>query len=177
MGDTQGYRIHSAETWRHARDDYLTGFSAEEVCSRYDMGLSAFRARARREGWRRVDQSDPDIVVEDLSVLPDAGLADMVRTAWKRMSAAILLGRGVEAGRWQRIHDALHLRAADEAEARHRESLSAARQSGRPVDAAAPWPRLTATGENVHDVHANFLEDALAVDEVDAPARTATPPP
>jgi len=177
MSDTQGYRIHSAETWIQARDDYLTGFSADEVCARYDMGLSAFRARARREGWRRVDQSDPDVVIEDLSILPDAGLTDMVRAAWKRMSAAILLGRGVEAARWQRIHDALHLRAADEAEARHRETLSAARQAGRPMDAATPWPRLTAAGENVHDVHPNFPDAVSLTDKVDAPARTATPPP
>lgn len=173
MSETQGYRIHSAEVWRQARDDYLTGFSAEEVCSRYDMGLSAFRARARREGWRRIDQSDPDIVVEDLSVLPDAGLADMVRTAWKRMASAILMGRGVEAARWQRIHDALHLRAADEAEAQHRETLSAARQAGHPVNAATPWPRLTAAGENVHDVHANFLDG----NDLDRNSRNGQPNP
>ena len=50
-----GRRVRSEDAWDRARDDYATGASAPDVCDRHDLGLSAFRKRAREEGWRRRD--------------------------------------------------------------------------------------------------------------------------
>ena len=55
------YRVRSQQIWDLARDDYLAGEPARIVCRRYDLGLSAFRIRARKAGWRRQDQDDPDL--------------------------------------------------------------------------------------------------------------------
>ena len=49
------YRVRSQEIWDLARDDYLAGKPARIVCRRYDLGLSAFRIRARKGEWRRGD--------------------------------------------------------------------------------------------------------------------------
>ena len=56
---TEPYRIREAAIWAQARTDYLSGLSAEAVCRRHDLGLSAFRRRARKYGWRRSDQVEP----------------------------------------------------------------------------------------------------------------------
>lgn len=160
MTDTaDGYRIRSDDAWSAARSDYLAGFTAPEVCARHDVGLSALRRRARVEGWRRADQDDPEILVEDLETLPDAGLAELVRQAWKRFALAIVAGRAADAVRWQRIHAALHALAQAEAEADHRDAFAAAQQAQTPPDRrGAPWPRLRPSGENVHDVHPEFAD-------------------
>ena len=44
---TDAYRIREAAVGAKARTDYLSGLSAEAVCRRHDLGLSAFRRRAR----------------------------------------------------------------------------------------------------------------------------------
>jgi len=49
---TEPYRIRGAETWEVARLAYLDGFSADEVCARFDLGISALRKRAKLRGWR-----------------------------------------------------------------------------------------------------------------------------
>lgn len=56
---TDPYRIRSPETWDAAREAYLSGLSAAEACVRFDLGLSAFRKRAREEGWRRATSPIP----------------------------------------------------------------------------------------------------------------------
>ncbi len=53
-------RIRSEAVWNRARDACLAGETAAGVCVRFGLGLSTFRARARRCGWRRADQLDPD---------------------------------------------------------------------------------------------------------------------
>lgn len=100
---TDTYRIRSAETWLMARDDYLSGMSAEAVCHRHDLGLSAFRRRARRYGWRRVDQADPAPADLDLSIYDDIDPDDQVETARLRFIQALNHGRSVEAIRWRRL--------------------------------------------------------------------------
>lgn len=122
------YRIRSPETWAAARDAYLAGESAESVCVRFDLGLSAFRKRAKAEGWRRVDQADPAPLDpdpdedEDEDGEDDFDAADMARIAWRRVGRAIARGRSAEAARWLRLHEALAApeRAAARAEAQRR---------------------------------------------------------
>lgn len=155
---TEAYRIRSDETWADAREDYLTGFSAEEVCRRYDIGLSALRRRAREEGWRRRDQADPNIADDDLDVFEDVSPFDLVEMAWRRLTAAVARGQGTEAARWQRIHADLHARAEAELTAARDDDAHVQRQAT--LDPAQRWfrkPRLTLAGENVHDVHSKFL--------------------
>jgi len=95
---TETYRIRSIETWAQARDDYLSGMSAETVCRRHDLGLSAFRRRARKA---------------DLSIYDDVGLDDQVETAALRFVQALEHGKATEARRWRRLW--LELREASEA--------------------------------------------------------------
>ena len=55
---SRGYRVRPEEVWQKAKREYLDGYSAEAVCAEFDLGLSAFRQRARREGWRRSDAAE-----------------------------------------------------------------------------------------------------------------------
>lgn len=164
---TDAYRIRTDETWAEARADYLIGFTAEEVCRRHDIGLSALRQRARREGWRRTDQDDPVAADDDLDVFDDVEAPDLVDMAWRRLAAAVARGRAADAARWQRIHAQLLARAQEEATRDHSDVLTAARDAALPPEQRpVPWPRLRATGENVHDLHSNYPE---AADEADLP--------
>lgn len=96
------YRIRSADVWARARDDYLAGMTAEAVCRRHDLGLSAFRRRARRHGWRRLDQDAP-AEADDLALYDDLGLEDQMETARRRYLQALEQGRAVDAARWRRL--------------------------------------------------------------------------
>ncbi|QLQ12594.1 MAG: hypothetical protein HZY74_03900 [Brevundimonas sp.] len=49
------------EVWEAARNDYLAGHSAADVCRRYGLRLGTFRHRAAADGWRRADQPVPDL--------------------------------------------------------------------------------------------------------------------
>lgn len=173
---TDPYRIRSAETWAQARDDYLAGLDAEAVCRRHDLGLSAFRRRARKYGWRRIDQDDPAPDVLDLSVYEDVGPDDQVRTAYLRFVRALELGRAVEAARWRRLWrelvaernatDAEVFPGLDRAEIAGLLAAEAAAEEDEdealllaapPRAAALPAPEGTATAaEKVHDVHSAF---------------------
>ena len=101
-------RIRPDSVWNDAREDYLVGFTAEEVCRRHDLGLSAFRARAQREGWRRADQPAPDPVDDALDLdAPAASREQAIDKAWRRVDAALDAGRSADAMRWMRIHEML----------------------------------------------------------------------
>ena len=100
---TDPYRLHPPEVWVQARNDYLSGSSAEAVCRRYDLGLSAFRRRARKYGWRRSDQIVPPPGELDLSIYGDMALDEQIRTARLRFVAALETGRAIEARRWRRL--------------------------------------------------------------------------
>lgn len=173
---TEPYRIRSPETWVQARDDYLSGMAAETVCRRYDLGLSAFRRRARRYGWRRVDQADPEPVGDDLSIYDDIELDDQIQLARLRYLHALDRGRSVEAARWRRLCSELQAESA----AFHAEffagmspdqvaALVAAEDATDETEAeaallaapikpalAAPAPADPIAPENVHDVHSTF---------------------
>jgi hypothetical protein len=115
-----GRRTAPDEVWAQVRDDYLSGVSAPECCRRHGVGLSALRARAADEGWRRIDQPwplpntrlDPDdegLALEervngDLDQIP---LGELALVAFQRMMRAVLHGHAAEALRWRRVRQAL----------------------------------------------------------------------
>ncbi|WP_395650537.1 hypothetical protein [Brevundimonas sp.] len=132
---TDGYRIRSPETWALARDAYLAGAAAEAVCRRFDLGLTAFRTRAREQGWRRSDLDDPEPEPLDTARPdhtspvwdpddPEDDFADpdaLRRVAADKMALAVRRGRVDEALRWARLDDLIARRARMEArEARER---------------------------------------------------------
>lgn len=149
---TEGYRIRSEDTWALARDDYLAGDTAEQVCARFDLGVSAFNKRARAKGWRRIDQPDPDPIDEGAVDLPEADLPALAEHALRRMDAAARRGRVAEALRWQRFHDNLAAGLDRRAEA-DRRAAAAARDTGDKArhaealahDAASRRARVAAT--------------------------------
>lgn len=114
-------RIRSEAVWNRARDAYLAGETAAGVCARFGLGLSTFRARARRCGWRRADQPDPfvDDPDEQLCHLPlddegdaphpvqagvrNSGAVDLRVSSWRRARRAIDAGDVLEARRWLRL--------------------------------------------------------------------------
>ena len=100
---TDDYRIRAAAVWAQARKDYLSGLSAEAVCRRHDLGLSAFRRRARKYGWRRSDQVAPPHGETDLTLYGDITMDDQVRTAQLRFIEALESGRATDARRWRRL--------------------------------------------------------------------------
>ena len=104
---TDVYRIRAAQTWAQARADYLSGLSAEAVCRRHDLGLSAFRRRARKYGWRRSDQVEPPPGEIDLGLYADMDMDDLARTARLRFAEAIESGRATDARRWRGLADDL----------------------------------------------------------------------
>ncbi|CAN5293271.1 hypothetical protein BH10PSE1_BH10PSE1_23210 [soil metagenome] len=99
------YRMRPEEVWADARDAYRNGFTAQEVCERYDLGVSAFWKRARSEKWRRSDMDyeypGDDILDEDEPVASRGDLADL---AWARATRSLRAGRYAEAQRLLRIH-------------------------------------------------------------------------
>jgi len=100
---TQPHRHRSEAVWADARDDYLKGMTAEQVCRRHDLGLSALRRRARLHGWRRHDQPDPQPQDDDLAIYRDLDLADLTEMMHLRLAQAISQGRATEAARWMRL--------------------------------------------------------------------------
>ncbi len=103
---TEPYRVRTPETWSAAREAYVSGASAEEACARFDLGLSAFRKRAREEGWRRVDQDDPDPHdCETDAALPDIDDEALAALAFRRMSVEARKGRLTQALAWGRLRD------------------------------------------------------------------------
>lgn len=114
-------RIRSEAVWNRARDAYLVGATAADVCARFGLGMSTFRARARRCGWRRADLPDPfvDDPDEQLCHLPlddegdaphpvqagvrNSGAADLRVSSWRRARRAIDAGDVLEARRWLRL--------------------------------------------------------------------------
>jgi len=100
---TDVYRIRAAAVWAQARKDYLSGLSAEAVCRRHDLGLSAFRRRARKYGWRRSDDVAPPPGETNLTLYDDVGLDDQAEIARLRFIEALEAGRATDARRWRRL--------------------------------------------------------------------------
>ncbi|KPF73764.1 hypothetical protein IP78_14630 [Brevundimonas sp. AAP58] len=152
-----GYRIRSDETWARARDAYLAGETAEEVAFRFDLSMGTLRERARKEGWRRADQDDPEWgyrsergsslhepgAEERLDdrwghISDDEGYASLAERALYQLRRAMAQGRGGAAASWMRVHDRLMARAEIE-EARKAKAEADARRDAdmAEVDARA----------------------------------------
>jgi len=110
-----GYSPRSELVWANARHDYDAGLSASDVCARYDLSLSTFRDRARREGWRRAvtlgDARAPwtDEDEEDLDTDPIA----MAHAAWRHAARAVAQGDRHAARTWTRLASELRVVATD----------------------------------------------------------------
>lgn len=121
----RGRRTAPDSVWAAAREDYLAGLSAPEVCDRHGVRLAALRSRAAREGWRRIDQPwappnrlDPGDEGVELEArvggnLDKIDLCELADVAFRRMMRAVLRGDAVGALRWRRVHLAMQ---AEEAE-------------------------------------------------------------
>lgn len=135
------YRVRSQEIWDLARDDYLAGEPARVVCRRYDLGISAFRVRARKAGWRLQDQDDPDMYdpAVELEDIEDIDLSAMALSARRRLQLSLMDGEATEALRWLKIFETLSSLAAE-----------------------AP-----AETRNVHRLHPDFSPAALDLDDLD----------
>lgn len=173
---TATYRSRSAETWARAREDYLSGLTAEAVCRRYDLGLSAFRRRAREEEWRRADQDDPAPGVNDLDIFDDVETEDQIDLARLRFNEALVAGRSTEAARRRRLWTTL-CRDRDTINAEFFRGLTREQIQQHWADdirrrAAlaedAPEPRVLPPGqaENLHEVHS---KNCLAASEAAPP--------
>ena len=112
------YRVRSPETWDQARDAYLAGDTADSVCRRFGLGLSALRRRARLEGWRRGDQADPEPYdpEADLDGIEDVDLSRMALAARRRLQLAVMAGEAGDASRWLKLFETLSAMAAHAAE-------------------------------------------------------------
>ncbi len=123
--DGHGRRTAPDEVWAAVRDDYLAGLSAAEACRRHGVRLTAMRARAAREGWRRADQPwapsnrlDPEDEGVELEarVGGDLDKVEMHELSWvadRRMARAVLRGDALGALRWRRVRDAMDAESAE----------------------------------------------------------------
>ena len=149
MDHGAGRRVRSGEVWARARGDFLAGLSAREVCVRHDLGLSALKARARREGWRRSDQADPppirdlgydpelaEDLDEELEAETPADVGDMAGRALLLARRALALGRLGEAQGWTGVWRRLGGRPRADAEADARRAQLALEAQSARTDAA-----------------------------------------
>lgn len=162
------YRVRSQEIWDLARDDYLAGEPARIVCRRYDLGLSAFRIRARKAKWRREDQDDPDLYdpALELEAVEDLAFSDMADTARRRLQLALLDGEATEAQRWLRIFETLSSMALEAGDVHTLHSDFSPRPSDR-TDAPAPRPATDEVRSEPNEVHR--LHPVLSSDDANPP--------
>lgn len=155
-----GYKIKPAGVWRNARDHYLTGASAAETCEMFGLGLSAFRKRAREEGWRRADQTvEGPFEYEDGPLFIDRPPAPLMSAdhAYCRAAQAVQRGNLRAARGW--IHVCEHLRrlaAADQDFHLRMDELVEWQDGSGPCDGAEPPAELevkSAPPGKVHQVH------------------------
>ena len=116
----KGRRSAPDHVWARVRVAYLAGTSAAEACRIFGVGLTAFRDRAAREGWRRMDQVwapppnrmeawDEGVVLDDRvqGDLDKIHLRQLSFVAHRRMMRAVLRGDAAEALRWRRVRVAM----------------------------------------------------------------------
>lgn len=91
--------------WNAAKDLYLSGWTAREVCDGFGFASSSFFKRAKAEGWLKRDQPrvrepepplDLDVPVET----PDQAMDH----AWRRAMQAMHAGCVERMTRWLRCH-------------------------------------------------------------------------
>ncbi len=144
------YRAYPEAVWKNARQDYAEGWSAKEVCTRYDLGLSALRTRARNEGWRRADLAEDEPLPSPTPEPPEAlPLLELVDLAWRSASQAIARGKVYEARAWMRLNRELRDQIKIETgEAEHRASLPEKNLER----AGKGWPLLSPSLHPLHPI-------------------------
>ncbi len=150
-----GYSRISEDRWDAIQRAYAAGEPGASVCRRFGLARSTLYARARDEGWLRQDQDQTEPLdygfeadgadePVDLEAETAAGLCDyglLAGHARVRMQRAILAGRGVEAGRWMRLHAQLTAMAqAEEAMKAETEAQTLSPPSAEAAPAPAPKP-------------------------------------
>ena len=104
--------IYDPAAWEQAREDYLCGMTAADVCRRHGVSRSQFYAQARAGGWRRADQTaTPAPLDDDAGARPTRELAG---DALRRAASALALGRLGEARGWTRLASDLRALAVQE---------------------------------------------------------------
>lgn len=170
----EGGRIAAPDAvWARVRDDYLSGVTARVACRRHGVRLSAMRARAAREGWRRMDQPwapppdrldarDEGALLEDRvgGDLDKIGFCDLSFVAYRRMMRAALRGHAAAALRWRRV-----MRVMDEEEAEMERDLS--RNEALQRDRAG-WAELAALDAARAAARATAPDFGDEVDSVDS---------
>jgi hypothetical protein len=102
------HRKHGPRVWDWARADYEGGQPASVICKTYNSGLSTFRERAAREGWRRCD-AEPEMLPADADRLDALSDNDddphaLALLAWKRFALSLRDGDRLGARAWLRLH-------------------------------------------------------------------------
>lgn len=162
------YRIRSEDLWDKARQDYLDGDPALVVCTRYDLGLSALRKRARQEGWRRADWPDPLIEDDAPMQVRDADIDEMLDEALRRSLELAADGRVEQAGRWLRYHRGL--------QAVHEDDVKLKRELDQQDTLGTPQALIRAMRESVHQcTFSNDSALSLPGPQRSAPLATASP--
>lgn len=144
----RGRRQRPDAVWQAARRDYLAGFSGRQVCARYGLGRTTFRARAAEEGWRRLDQPAPDLPPEapmdegealEAEVEGDLNRLDYSQLSFVancRMMRAVLRGGAIEALRWARVEALMDAHQAEVDQwAEENEAISAAAREAASAEA------------------------------------------
>lgn len=152
-----GPRVRPPETWEAVRAAYHAGESAQSVCDRFGLSLSAFRTHARREGWRRTDmpEPEPDALIDDDAPAPTR--EDMMETAWRMAARAIRRGRSGESQRWL----AVHARLAEQARAdRRTESAALAAENRGTVQ------RIRAIGDAARQIRRDIESAPVQTDQM-----------
>lgn len=110
-GGGGGHTLRDDATWGLIRHDYLAGASGPLLAERYGVSESALRTRARKEGWRKADQPDPDWRADDDDAepydpsAPPVAAAELAAHARWETARAVRARRPAEAERWTRVHD------------------------------------------------------------------------
>ena len=137
---SRGYRVRPEEVWQKAKREYLDGYSAEAVCAEFDLGLSAFRQRARREGWRRSDAAEGEPACEATAFPPEPEAApptdELVDMAWRSMAQAIRRGKVYEARAWMKLHAELKAAATADERAAAKAAADAANRQAKQTSQA-----------------------------------------
>ena len=143
--------------WDGVRHDYLSGLPAHECCRRHGVTIAALRARAARQGWRRIDQpwvppnalpaEDEGVQLEQRSEgdLDRIDVSELGFVAHRRMLRCVLRGDAAGALRWRRVEKML---LEEEAELRLYLCQEEALNSTRLAEEAdgADWLRPTPGG-------------------------------
>ena len=175
------HRFHGRKVWDWARADYEDGQPASVICKMYGIGLSTFRERAAREGWRRSD-AEPDLRPADLDRLDGLGDTDvdpqaLALMAWKRFALAVRDGDRLGASAWLRLHRQLRSEMrAILADVELDETFAAMNHpASEDAEPESPFPAVGRDGEARRSP--GGVAQAFKPSLVEISTETVTPPP